>query len=75
MALALPYEYFALFEYQRPYPSRDCLFSLFLLQLSQSNPANSEGSYFAQNMRIRNILATSVLFDYPKECPLTKFFF
>ena len=45
------------------------------LQLSQCSPANSEGNYFDQNMRVRNILATSVLFNYPKVCPLTKIFF
>ena len=42
------------------------------VQLSQSSPGNIGGSYFGQNMRGGNILATSVLLNYPKVCPLTK---
>ena len=30
------------------------------------------GSYFGQNMGGENILAASVLLNYPKVCPLTK---
>ena len=43
-----------------------------LVQLSQSSPGNMGGSYCGQNMRGGNILATSVLLNYPKVCPLTK---
>ena len=46
--------------------------SLVWLQLSQSSPGNMAGSYCGQNMRGGNILATSVLLNYPKVCPLTK---
>ena len=50
------------------------LFDSKSLQLSQSSPANFGGSYFGQNMTKKNILATSVLLNYPKVCPLTKKF-
>ena len=45
---------------------------LAMVQLSQSSPGNIGGSYFGQNMGGRNVLATSVLLNYPKVCPLIK---
>ena len=42
-----------------------------LVQLSQSSPGNIGGSYFGQNMRGGNILATSVLLQKKFTRPTT----
>ena len=48
---------------------------LYQIQSDQSTRSKSAGNDYSQNMLKTFISATSVVSNYPKECPLTKIFF